>query len=139
MMRVPYFLGQAKTGGLGVFASEDVREGTLVWRYDPNTTLCLSENAFDDLPVTVQNKMLSYTYLGKGVARVRGRFYFNADDSRFMNHSQTPNISISVGDDYRAKRLIRAGEEITCDYHDFCEEDDPCLVFPAATRNNHAT
>jgi len=45
------------------------------------------------------------------------------DNTRFINHSPTPNTDNTMPVTYAA-RDIAEGEEITCDYGEFCESFD---------------
>jgi len=57
-------------------------------------------------------------------------YYFNADDSRFMNHDEHPSLMAQQeGRLYVASRDIQANEELTCDYRDFAIQGDSCFDF----------
>lgn len=129
MLTIPYAL-RPTLHGLGVFATKNILRGQAVYRREPTFTLCLPRSQFDSLPENVRTKMLSYTYFGKGEHRLQHAMYFDADDSRFLNHSSTPNLMpVGDGNVYLAREDIAAGEELCCDYRDFSEPGDPALAF----------
>lgn len=131
MLVVPYSLAFT-AHGLGVFAASSILRGQTVYRAHPRFALHVPVAAFDSLPPEVRAKNLSYTYRGRGHHRREGWVYFDADDSRFMNHSATPTlVPMQDGETWLAARDIAVGEELTCDYRAFAEPDDPLLAFLA--------
>ena len=77
----------------------------------------------EELTETAFSNLSRFAYLSKG------KWLLNLDDSRFMNHSDSPN----TGQDPEtgvtfALRNIKAGEELTIYYKDFCEQfmDSTC-------------
>jgi len=105
--------------GLGIFAAHDIMAGTVIWRYDPEFDLTVSRESIERLPEPTRRQVLKYSYR----CRVDHRYVIAVDDSRYMNHSADPNIRDDYSVDPRgimvALRDIRAGEELTADYHDF--------------------
>ena len=61
--------------------------------------------------------------------RMPGVLILEADNGRFMNHSEAPNTDFSGFDHGFAIRDIAQGEEITCNYHEF--DTTFCGLFPA--------
>jgi hypothetical protein len=53
----------------------------------------------------------------------------NLDNSRFMNHSESPNTYEEPVGTVRANRAIRCGEELTCDYRAVDHELGACGRF----------
>lgn len=102
--------------GLGAFAVHPIAKGTEVWRFTPGFDLDLEPAALDDLPELFRDTLLHYGYLDPRL----GRFILAADDARFLNHSDRPNVvSDFARDPYGvdvAARDIAAGEELTVDY-----------------------
>jgi hypothetical protein len=121
-LAVETILKESSLHGLGVFAAHDIPKGTVVWRFDPKVDLTLTAEEIDQLPPPCRCQLLRYSYLCK----VDNRYVLCADDSRFMNHSLTPNTGEDFTLDPRgltvATRDIKAGEELTANYFDFDKE-----------------
>lgn len=47
------------------------------------------------------------------------------DDARFINHSETPNLLCYLDDFVVAARDIEAGEELTENYREFHDGEEP--------------
>jgi hypothetical protein len=96
--------------GLGVFATQVIPRGTLVWALDP-FDLRLRAEEVDELPTMLRDAVLRHAYVGAGELLV-----FCWDHARYMNHSCRPNCA-ELGQSFEiATRTIRPGEELTCDY-----------------------
>lgn len=107
--------------GLGLFADEFIKSGTITWRFCPNFDQILNEEDLLRLSIPARYQFLKYCYKSK-----ENDFYvLCGDDDRFINHSLTPNIG-SGDDDSDVKKSIsiaikdiHPGEELFCDYFDF--------------------
>lgn len=100
--------------GLGLFAAEDIPEGTLIAQFDRSFGWCCDEDEFANLPPIAKQFIERYGWRG----HYGGWRFCDIDDSRFMNHSSTPNMSVSTERGFTAKaaRNIAVGEELTEDY-----------------------
>lgn len=114
-------------GGTGLFAAQDIPAGSLFWSYDPAYTRFVSpESYFSALPQ--ERAMLSHfgypVYAPDDAVPMKG-VLLNLDAARFTNHSDNPNTGHPPDDpDVNiALRLIREGEEITCNYFEFDPAD----------------
>lgn len=113
-MKVKTKVGKSEIAGVGLFADEDIREGTLLWEFDEGF-----DRVYEELPPAGPAldfiKMYAFMYAGKYVLCV--------DNARFFNHSDEPNCksapSERVGGVTVAARDIRKGEELTDDYRLF--------------------
>lgn len=102
--------------GLGLFALEPIPAGTVVWRFVPEFDCLIGIDQVVGVPDVVQE------FFDKYVALDGGTYLLEADDSRFMNHSGSPNLVTGKGTEPMvASRDIAAGEELTCDYRVFDE------------------
>lgn len=114
-------LYQSPIEGLGVFAAEDIPEGTVVWRYNPAIDRMLTAGEIAALDENEREFMERYAYLDTRL----GLYVLSADNARFCNHSDNANTRGAypadgpVGGIDIAVRDIKAGEEITCDYRSF--------------------
>ncbi len=111
-------------GGTGVFASEFIAAGTVIWRYHPAVDLFYSHLAYHALPRRWRDRIAKHVYpaIMKGVSGV----LYSRDNDRFTNHSFTPNTRYVIPPHQEAtdvqivaQRDIAAGEEITQNYFDF--------------------
>ena len=109
-------VGPSPIHGLGVFTVEPLSKGTPVWRLTPGFDLDLDPATLDAQPVHFRRVLLHYGYIDIRL----NRFILCCDDARFINHSDTPNIGCSAGEDRHGVDValydIAAGEEMTMDY-----------------------
>ncbi|MCB9806121.1 SET domain-containing protein-lysine N-methyltransferase [Candidatus Nomurabacteria bacterium] len=106
--------------GLGLFADEFIKKGTVTWRFCPGFDQIIHEDILLKLSEPARIAFLKYAYHnGK-----KDYFVLCGDDERFINHSDTPNIKEGkVEGGYEtislAARDIEPGEELFCNYYDF--------------------
>jgi uncharacterized protein len=118
MMIVPTYLAISKIHGLGVFSSEPITKGGIIWRPVPEVDVLLPMEKFKTLPEFLQREIDLYGFITPGRPDC---YYLEFGNGRFMNHSDTPNTDFSKIDEYgTALRDIAKGEEITCNYSEFC-------------------
>lgn len=105
--------------GLGLFAAEFIKKGTVTWRFCPNFDQILHEEDLLRLSIPARYQFLKYCYKSKD----DNHYVLCGDDERFINHSNKPNIvdefipekePFSIAD-----RDIHLGEELFCNYFDF--------------------
>lgn len=113
MFGVPTFLAASPVHGVGVFAGQDIRAGTVIWEFTPGIDWRMPESAFDTFPEPYRSMLRPYCY-----EESEGVLVLCGDNARFMNHSFSPNCD-DEGAQTTARRDIRAGEELTCDYRSF--------------------
>ena len=100
--------------GIGVFTAVDISTGAKIYRRNPELDLSLTEEQFAALDPIEQKTILHYGYVDKN-----GLYRLDHDDIRFVNDSNNPNIGLRSAGLIIALRDIRAGEELTQNYHDF--------------------
>lgn len=120
MLLVKTRLAPSPIAGIGLFADEDIKMGTVTWRFMPAYDRLLSEADISDLPEPARSNILDHAYLDA----TSGLFVLCADNARFMNYADDPNTSGvhdagSIEGYDIATRDIAAGEELTCDYRTF--------------------
>ena len=115
MLHVRTFLAPSSIHGLGLFAAEPIEKGRLVFRFDTAFGFACSEAQFLTLPSDARRFLLKYGW------RRDGSWFCDIDDSRFTNHSATPNLLVTPENviTAHAARDIRAEEELTEDYSTF--------------------
>jgi SET domain-containing protein len=97
--------------GLGLFACEYIRAGTVIWRYVPGFDVAIPEDHLDQLPPPAREQVLHYACYEPQ----HRRYLLSSDDDRFSNHADDPNTRL-CDDEMLAVRDIHIDEEITCDY-----------------------
>jgi SET domain-containing protein len=115
MLRVRAQAGRSCIHGLGLIAQEFIPAGTPVWVFEPGFDRAILPRALGDLAEEERQAFYRYGWLDENW----GRVLLSADDDRYTNHSDTPNIRWDDGEGGMvAVRDIRKGEEITTDYRE---------------------
>jgi len=118
MLLAKTYLDRSTIHGVGLFAAERIRKGTVVWRLNPLIDIQLSAAQLASLEGPSREQVEKYVYLD----RVLGTYVLCGDDARFFNHSDHPNchdFPDERGGTTVAARDIDAGEELTSDYSFF--------------------
>ncbi len=118
MLLVKTKIGESCIHGLGLLADQDIKQGTVIWKFAPNLDLVLTKEWLKDYDEEVANRLLDYCY------RVDDKYILCCDNARFINHSSKANTidNSKLEAEVIAKKDIKAGEEITSNYADF--DDD---------------
>lgn len=124
MLFVKTYLVPSKIEGIGLFAGQNIKKGTITWKFAPGFDLSFSEKEVEDMPPLLQKFMKKYSVL----SMISGSYVLCSDDARFTNHSSTPNLeSVRVDGEAEkiaiAKRDIEKGEELTIDYRTIDKKD----------------
>jgi len=133
MLTVSTHLAPSVIEGLGVFASECIQRGRLIWTLNPKFDIFINQNEINAYPPYLQDFMSRYTYPH---LEMPGVVILDSDNGRFMNHSHTPNTDFRVFAKGYARVDIAVGEELTCNYYEF----DPAFsgypaMHPAVAEN----
>jgi len=131
---------QSKIHGLGIFAKTRLPKGTIWWVPDPTANIIfISEQQWKEVEEKAKARLLAATSSSSSSPpltlasvdplyhviahfgypdEVHNRVNFLLDDSRFCNHSDTPNSGASKSNRYASETLvdIEVGEEIVEDY-----------------------
>lgn len=116
MMTVRCYLAPSAIEGLGVFCHEPVAKGDVVWRFDPRFDQMIPRAAVELADPVMREFLERYGYDHPDHP---DHLMLDADEGRFMNHTETPNLDFRGADAGIALRDIPAGEELTCDYREF--------------------
>ena len=119
MMMIETELRQSPVHGIGVFLSQPVSAGQLLWRFDSRLDRVFSDAELQDMPERLQSYLRTYSTLHKDL----NLWVLCGDNGRHFNHSDTPNtrsLGIAFGDDVAASDLA-AGTELTSDYRTICD------------------
>jgi hypothetical protein len=131
MLHIAHHVRASAIAGVGLFSSEFVPAGGLIYTCDPRTTRIIADAEIASYPPSVRDSILRYCYRGRGIHRLSGAYYFCLDDARFFNHSSTPNcLWLEDRECYVAAADIVADTELTCDYFDFSEAEDVPYLNP---------
>jgi hypothetical protein len=120
MLLVKTRLGPSAIEGLGLFAAEPIKAGTVTWRFLPGFDQIFTAQKILEVPEAAREAIETYTYL-HGAS---GHYIYCLDNARFMNHADEPNTAgVHVDNAIEgydvATRDIAEGEELTCDYRLF--------------------
>jgi hypothetical protein len=105
--------------GIGVFLSEPVRAGQLIWRFDSRIDRVFSDTELNDMPLPLQRYLRTYSTLHAE----QKLWVLCGDNGRHFNHSEHPttrSLGIAFGDDVAAADLL-VGTELTSDYRTICD------------------
>ena len=117
MLTIKTELKASRLHGIGLFTAQRIAAGTVVWRFDPTFDLHFPPAVYGAAPPVQQHHIDYYGFLSKATRE----HIYSVDDSRFMNHSDTPNMVVTYGagdgePTMVARRDIAPGEEITVHY-----------------------
>ena len=119
MLMVDTELKESSIHGIGVFLTEPVRKGQLIWRFDSRIDRVFSDVELNEMPESLQLFLRTYSTLHEGLKL----WVLCGDNGRHFNHSDTPNtrsLGIALGDDVAAEDMP-AGTELTSDYRSICD------------------
>jgi SET domain-containing protein len=119
MLMVETELRASPIEGIGVFVTEPVRAGQLLWRFDSRIDRVFSDAELGEMPARLQRFLKTYSTFHAGL----GLWVLCGDNGRFFNHSDAPNtrsLGIAFGDDVAAED-IEPGTELTSDYRTICD------------------
>jgi uncharacterized protein len=119
MLMVQTELRASPIHGIGVFLSEPVRAGQLIWRFDSRIDRIFADAELAEMPDHLQRFLRTYSTYHAGL----GLWMLCGDNGRHFNHSDMPNtrsLGIAFGDDVAAEE-IPAGTELTSDYRTICD------------------
>ncbi len=119
MLMVKTELRLSNIHGIGVFLTEPVRAGQLVWRFDSRIDRVFSDAELADFPDIMQDFLRTYSTLDAD----RRLWVLCGDNGRHFNHSDNPStksLGIAFGDDIAAEDLP-SGMELTSDYRTICD------------------
>jgi hypothetical protein len=113
MYLIRTYLDYSAIHGVGVFAAEDIPQGTIVWRLVSGLDRAYTPAQVATLPPAGQDFIRKYAYPYQGL------LWVCSDHGLFVNHSNSPNTKSQEDRSDIAVRTIAQGEEITCDYRHF--------------------
>jgi len=120
MLTIKTYLDKSNISGIGLFAGEFIKKGTITWKFSPLLDIYFSKKDYSLLPENTKEFINEYGSLSK----VSNKYIISIDNTRFTNHSSTPNLdSIKMENEPElvaiANRDINIGEEMTINYKGF--------------------
>ncbi|MGL5837192.1 MAG: SET domain-containing protein [Sphingorhabdus sp.] len=116
MLLVETYVAPSTIEGVGVFAATDIPAGAEIWRFAPAFDRVFTPEEVEALGPVQRDYVDRYGYSHMAD---RSMVVVEADNGRFMNHSDRPNTDFTRPDVGYAIRDIKAGEELLCDYGEF--------------------
>ncbi len=123
MLKVKTFLAESLVHGIGIFAGEDIPEKTAVWEFNPHVDLQYSCEEWQQLKESVSPE--SFAALERYSYKENNAFWLCLDNAQFMNHCQQDYNVVSESSGLMlARRDIKKGEELLCNYFQYSDCDD---------------
>ncbi|MCB2112379.1 MAG: SET domain-containing protein [Parvularculaceae bacterium] len=116
MFIINTYVSRSEIDGVGVFTAEDIEKGQPISKFDPDFDRLVPMETYANAPSYLKSFLDRYSFPHPDKPEC---LVFEVDNSRFMNHSLTPNTDYSDFSSGIAIRDIKAGEELTCDYKNF--------------------
>ena len=116
MMLVPTYVAPSPIHGAGLFTSEPIAKGTLIWEFIEGLDVEIPEKFLQHENESVRVYLDRYTYPHPHRA---GFVVLDGDNGRFMNHSEEPNSDFRTPNVGYALVDIPADTELLCNYHEF--------------------
>jgi hypothetical protein len=115
MLLIDTYAAPSLIEGVGVFAAESVKKGQCVWTLDLRIDRVITHEELETAMPLFRQFVERYAYFDAAL----GGYLLDGDHSRFLNHSEHSCIEFRADGDGYARRNIRAGEELTCNYAEF--------------------
>lgn len=84
MLRVKTKLGKSEKDGIGLFADEFIKAGTVTWLYDPEFDIAFDEKVINHMSEYARKQFVKYAYFDHDLKK----YVLCSDDQRFINHSK---------------------------------------------------
>ena len=124
MLRVPTYVAPSPIAGMGLFAATRLPAGCVIWEYTEGIDWRIDPTELSLFPEPYQSRIRHYLYQEES-----GIYVLCGDNGKYMNHSDHPNCDDPEGAHTVTNRLVRPGEELTCDYRNFDLESRTVGVF----------
>jgi SET domain-containing protein len=113
MMIVKTKLDKSSISGIGLFANQDIIKGDLIWKMTSISVFKITPDKYKALSQIEKDFITDKDYYWLDE---HGNYLIPIDDSRFVNHSNNPNIIETDENFCFASRNIKQNEELTIDY-----------------------
>jgi SET domain-containing protein len=88
MFCIETYLAPSSIHGIGCFSNQTVKQAEIVARRNPHIDQEISQQLYDTFSENEKNQIKKYAWKNKE----NGNIMLNTDDTRFLNHSDTPNL-----------------------------------------------
>lgn len=124
MLKVKTYLDRSKIHGIGLFAAESIGAAKEVWAFHPKVDLSFELDEWLHMAEEISEP--SFQQLQHLAYKEGGKIYTCLDNAQFMNHSPTASniMNLTTTNTMVTTRDIFAGEELLCNYFEFCDRDD---------------
>ena len=116
MILVKTYVDKSLIQGLGLFANEDIKRGTIVYRFVNGLDQIFDKSVLKKY----NNELFDFFFNNYGFELYPDKIYVDLDHGRYTNHSDSPNLTTKYSGMYDvhsyANRDIKKGEEITMSY-----------------------
>lgn len=127
MMTVKTYLKEVEGKGLGLFSTENIKKGDVVYEDDKLLSKIIPDSVVESLGAIQKEFIHKYA----SYMKENDSWYLCLDDARFFNHSDTPNTFYDTGTYWEggkggcvATEDIPSETEITSDYRQFCDHSN---------------
>lgn len=114
MLKIETYIEESKipNAGIGLYTKEFIEKGRIIWYFDPDKDILLYQPDVDFLKSV---DLFEYTEKYGTCNEALKLWELDGDNTRFMNHSFSPNIHFNEVYGI-ALEDIDINEELTCDY-----------------------
>ena len=119
MLKVKTYVSESKIHGKGLFSKQFIPKGTIVWKFDPDSDIVITKDDWDYI-IKKFKKLIIFMNIEQYSWKDEDNIYICIDDCKYMNHSETNNLSAPIKNTLLvANRNIEIGEELTENYYEF--------------------
>jgi len=118
MFIINTYIAKSDIEGVGVFTAEDLKAGQVISKFEPDFDRLVPTDEYLAAPPHMKALLDRYAFPHPEKPEF---IVYEVDNCRFVNHSDYPNTDFSNFAAAVAIRDILAGEELTCNYAEFCE------------------
>jgi hypothetical protein len=123
MLLVKTKIKESSIHGIGLFADQFIPKGTEIWKFTPGFDQKFTREQILGFPKLLQIYICKYCWR----SRKSNLYCFSADNGKYFNHSENPNVLSEYRDDEEevvtvATKDIEIGDEILDNYNSFGDE-----------------
>ncbi len=124
MLTIATYLDRSLLHGIGVFAADNIAKGQVVWEFNPLVDLEFTAEQWRKIERNSAPE--SFLHIRRYSYKEDNKYYLCVDNAQFMNHSK---LAANVANDKLTNTMvactnIRKGEELLCNYFEYCDCDD---------------